>query len=707
MSDSATEHPAAIDREAVVSRHHPVVRRVEPRWPLQVGNGTFAVGVDITGLQTYPGAYPHHYGEAVGTLLGTMSSWGWHSVPAPRPYALAETERSYETPRGPRPYVDMSTALRRDGSSHGSDAEEWLRNNPHRLQLARIGFVTTTAVEDLSEVEQTLDLWNGTLASRFRAPGHERVAQVRTAVHPERDALAVTSTSGWPVALAFPYGSQDWAIAEDWERPQAHRTALVALEDGRHRVDRTLDGTRYWVWLTTTGRVRPSGEHEVVVEPVGDDPLELVIEIAPEGQDHAPLTADDVLERCRQQWPRFWRSGAALDLGAVDDPRAREIERRVVLSQYLTRVNTTAPMPPSETGLLTNSWRGKAHLEMHWWHSAHLALWGRPELLEDALDWYATIAPEAFATARHQGYRGARWPKQVGPEGRESPSNIGTFLLWQQPHPLHLAELVVRAHRAAGRHEDAVRAQRRWLGTVRATADFMADVAEPLPSGGYGLGPPLVPAQESYGSIRDRATNPAFELGYWRWALLVASRWCADLGEETPAAWQQVADGLVVPHVRDGVLTAIDVDPWTIRTDHPSMLAVHGVVPPVGMVDDAVVRATLHDVLGDWDWSSTWGWDYPVLAMTAARLQDPERAVDCLLMPLPKNEHGVNGHNRQDERLPAYLPGNGGLLAAVALMAAGWDGGPDTPGLPGSWDVRHEGFVRSPGPLDRSAVGSR
>jgi hypothetical protein len=47
-----------------------------------------------------------------------------------------------------------------------------------------------------------------------------------------------------------------------------------------------------------------------------------------------------------------------------------------------------------------------------------------------------------------------------------------------------------------------------------------------------------------------------------------------------------------------------------------------------------------------------------------------------------------------------YLPGNGGLLTAVAMMAAGWDGGPDVPapGFPrdGRWTVRSEGLSRLP-----------
>ncbi|MGW0578429.1 hypothetical protein ACWD25_21225 [Streptomyces sp. NPDC002920] len=47
---------------------------------------------------------------------------------------------------------------------------------------------------------------------------------------------------------------------------------------------------------------------------------------------------------------------------------------------------------------------------------------------------------------------------------------------------------------------------------------------------------------------------------------------------------------------------------------------------------------------------------------------------------------------------PDPSPANGGLLAAVSLMAAGWDStdaGTDCPGFPrdGGWQVRHEGFT--------------
>jgi hypothetical protein len=72
--------------------------------------------------------------------------------------------------------------------------------------------------------------------------------------------------------------------------------------------------------------------------------------------------------------------------------------------------------------------------------------------------------------------------------------------------------------------------------------------------------------------------------------------------------------------------------------------------------------------------------------------------VDALLLDIPQNHYAPNGHVPQRADLPAYLPANGGLLAAVALMAAGWEGcssGDGAPGFPrnGRWAVRSEGLL--------------
>ena len=89
-----------------------------------------------------------------------------------------------------------------------------------------------------------------------------------------------------------------------------------------------------------------------------------------------------------------------------------------------------------------NSWYGKFHLEMHWWHGVHFALWNRAPLLEKSLGWYRQVAPLAPETSRWQGYDGIRWQKMTGPEGRKTPSSVGELLVWQQPHIIYFAELL-------------------------------------------------------------------------------------------------------------------------------------------------------------------------------------------------------------------------------------------------------------------------
>ena len=223
-----------------------------------------------------------------------------------------------------------------------------------------------------------------------------------------------------------------------------------------------------------------------------------------------------------RSWERFWTQGAAVELAHSKDKRAIELERRVVLSQYLTAIQCAGSMPPQETGLTVNSWYGKFHLEMHWWHATHFALWNRLPLLERSLRWYHSILPRAEELARSQGYRGARWPKMVGPEGRDSPSPIGPLLIWQQPHPIFYAELCYQAH--PGR-----KTLQLYRELVFQSAEFMADYAFfDKRTGRYVLGPPLIPAQENHPPAE--TWNPTFELSYWSYGLKVAQKWRERLG---------------------------------------------------------------------------------------------------------------------------------------------------------------------------------
>lgn len=294
--------------------------------------------------------------------------------------------------------------------------------------------------------------------------------------------------------------------------------------------------------------------------------------------------------------------------------------------------------------------------------------------------------------AELQGYEGVRWPKMKGPEGRDSPSTVGVFLVWQQPHPIYFAELVYR-------EKPDPETLDQYKDIVFETAKFMTSYAVwVVEKNEYMLGPPLIPAQESHPA---RTTfNPAFELAYWKFGLETAQKWRERLDMERDPDWDHVLDYLSPLPEDEGLYVNAESAPETFtdpeeRRDHPTLLAPCGFLP-CDYADKEMMRRTLHKIMGTWNIDHTWGWDYPLIAMTAARTGEPEIAVDALLMDVQKNTYLTNGHNYQDSRLTVYLPGNGGLLTAVAMMAAGWESGPDTkaPGFPkdDSWVVRWEGL---------------
>jgi hypothetical protein len=685
-----------IDRHALVTRHNPVLHSFDPANPLSVGNGNFAFTADVTGLQTFADAFSNT------TPLGTLSQWGWHSFPNPQGWSMDKFHfKEFDVFGRKVGYDDVP-------GNRQTPEIKWLRENPHRLHLGRIGFLLTKTdgtparTNDLTEIEQTLDLWSGLLRSRFAFEGQP--VEVFTLCHPDRDLLAVRVVSSLlkdgrlRLQIHFPYGTGAPAAA-DWTQPAAHETLLQLTTSNTAEFARALDQDAYHVsarW-TPGGKLAEAARHRFVLTPPPDaGALEWVCEFTPKAGLGALPDFDQTRAAAAAHWSQFWSGGGALDLSLSTDPRWRELERRIVLSQYLTAIQCSGVFPPQETGLTCNSWEGKFHLEMHWWHSAHFALWNRLPLLENSLGWYQAILPRARETAARQGYAGARWPKMTAPAGLDSPSPVGPFLIWQQPHPIFYAELCYRARGDRATLE-------KFKDVVVQTADFMAS----YPAWDDGkkrcvLGPVLQCAQEIF--PKDRTLNPTFELTYWRWGLETAQRWRQRLGLPREPKWDQVLTNLAVPALEDDKYLFAETATGTYSEkkwvrDHPSVTAAFGMLPGPG-VDRETMRRTLHWIWDNWDWPDTWGWDYPMLAMCAARLGEPERAIDALLLDTPKNHYGINGHVYQRPGLTIYLPANGGLLYAAAMMAAGWDGAPDkpAPGFPanGQWTVRWENLRPAP-----------
>src|SRR2546430_6921921 len=174
-----------IDRKALVTRHNPILRKFDPLSPLSLGNGEFAFTADVTGLQTFPTEYDN------SMPLCTMSQWGWHTTPLPSgldPNALRLNQ-----------YDTHGRAIGYHTSSEGqTELFNWLRENPHRLHLGRIGLHLTkgdvaASASDISNIQQQLDLWSGTLNSFFYFAGEQ--ISVSTAVHPDHDLLTVEINS--------------------------------------------------------------------------------------------------------------------------------------------------------------------------------------------------------------------------------------------------------------------------------------------------------------------------------------------------------------------------------------------------------------------------------------------------------------------------------------------------------------------------------
>ena len=677
-----------IDRKAVVDRHRIVTTQTDPRSPAQVGNGEFAFSADITGLQTF-------------VPFNTMSQWSWHSFPLPENLKAAEFERLTLDTHGRAVPYDLPNPGQ-------PELTAWLAGNPHRFNLGRIGFRLTKsdgteAMEaDLSHARQEVDLWTGIVSSSFELEGIP--VSVRTACHPEQDAIAVSVESPLiregrlAVFLDFPYPAegqfQDYVGTSD--RPDAHRTVVQKQKGGRAQIARSMDDVRYYTVLRWTssarfGRESAATPHRFVLCPDGTDRMEFSCLYTRDEAEDAPA-AEMVFEKSAAGWKSFWESGAAIDLSDSKDARWRELERRIVLSQYVMRINEAGSLPPQESGLVNNGWYGRFHFEMIWWHCAHYALWDRWEQADKALSVYGDFLPTSVERSRRQGYRGARWPKCTADFDREWPHPIHATLIWQQPHPIYFAELDYRLHPTR-------KTLKKWAAIVFNTADFMADYAfYAADEDRYVLGPPVYIVSENTDPMK--TVNPTFELSYWRFGLRVANEWRRRLGLPTNGEWKRVGEKLAPLPVEDGVYITHEGirNMWTdYAFEHPALIGAYGMLPGDG-VDIPIMDRTLAKVHDTWKLHDTWGWDFPMLAMCAARLDHPDRAVDYLLNypAFAFDEHGLVGGGRAP--FP-YFPGNGGLLAAVAMMVGGWDGGPtaEAPGFPrdGSWVVRHEGFNKA------------
>jgi hypothetical protein len=692
IAPNAPVPPLPIDRQALVSRHDVIVHAPDPTGAMAVGNGSFAFNFDITGLQSFP----EYYQKTMP--IGILSDWGWHRFPNPEGFSL-EKFKFKTIPKHDRTFVYPAS-----GTNHPTPEAAYLRSNPNRVGLGRIGLEMTHAdgsavtIADLQQVIQHLDLWAGLVESSFSVDG--TAVTVQTAAHPDRDEVGIRIVSPLigmgrlKVRLAFPYASTSFGPDyQDWNHPELHETVMTKAGDTGADFSRQVDDLHYQAkakWSAGASIVE-TAKHQFLISGTGNQ-LDLSTCFSPaksgEKMETEPDSVDGIKAASTEHWRDYWSKGGVLDLSGNDDPRAAELERRIVLSQYVMAVHDSGPNPPQETGLAVNSWNGKFHMEMYWWHAAHWALWGHAEILEKSLDSLNNMMPPGEAMAKLEGCRGVKWSKMTDPTGEESPSGVGPVLVWQQPHPIYLAELVYRAKKDRATLE-------RFKTIVFETADYMATFVDYDPMRKeYVLGPGVSSGDEKHTDVLHNL-NPTMELGYWKWALQTAIQWRVRLGLPPDPLWDKVVSQLALPTVRNGVYPALEIPEET----KPAFMStwLYGALPGEGIDKDAM-RNTLHALSKQGVMENTVTWGTAMAAMCAARLNEPDRAIDLLAGKFDSNPFRASGYTvRRPDQTPMYMPANGGWLTAAAMMAAGWDGNTTgSPGFPKGWKVRYEGLLPLP-----------
>ncbi|VUC29889.1 unnamed protein product [Clonostachys rosea] len=659
MVELAVGDKLRIDRKAVVQSFNPSRTESSPETPLQVGNGNFAFGADITGLQTFG-------------PFSTLSTWGWHNFSLPDTPGQTQVSDYHGTDWWTHGRLVNYNMV----SPNESEIGNWLRENPHRINLARIGLAfgdTDITEAALSNKSQTLDMWTGILTSQFTYK--DTLVTVETTSDPETDTLAIVvksslfSSGDIGVALDLPYPVNQKFEAPSvgtFESPEKHSSSLSECASGsqgaRARIVHGLDNTTYSLhlnWNSADKIVRPDpGTHKYYLYPKGSNELSLTIGFSKTDSSHMPMDALKVQERSKDWWENFWESGAFIDLTGSGSEAAKELQRIT--------------------------------MEMFGWHTFQFARWNHwPLYWRSANHTYQLLLDDALARAKRQGYQGARWGKMTGSNLVDSPGEINTLLIWQQPHAMYFAEL---EYRQLPSSETLLK----WDEVLSATADFMYSYGFWNESC-YQLGPPMYPISEN--TQPNSTVNPTFELAYWRFGLEVASNWKKRQEKPVPTHYTDMLEKLCPLPVDNGTYPIYEgiPDMWIDNntvTDHPGMAGIYGLLPPPSdqkALDLGIVRHTAERIHEAWDLPNSYGWDFPMLAMNSLRLGDVDRAIEYLLHP--SFDFDDAGYPTGGTRVPRpYFPSSGSFLLAMAMMAGGWDG-EEYPHFPADWAVKVEGFT--------------
>lgn len=574
---------------------------IDSKNPVTIGNGDFAITLDQTGTQSLYEIYKD-------IPLSTMSNKNWF----------------YKDKKDIKPsYVDgkayMLFNLDNDPNYQTN------RQYPFKYSFMQILLYDNDKLIDINnikDVKQELDLYKGIVTSSFNYK--EKINKTTSFIYQDHDEFNFKLQSdNLNLALKFNYPS----YTKNGYRLDILPNVLVK-ED---RITLLYDDKN-----SLSFKLKSSSKYQIVENTLIFDDNNVSFSLA----------LDEIKEG--KLLDEFWKC----DNGIIIDNE--ELVKKMVLSKYLLHVNSTGIYPPQESGLTYNCWNSKFHLEMHLIHSLWNIYNNHVGDLVKSFDYYLSIMPSSLKRASLNGYKGLRFPKMTGPDGEDSPSNIGPLLIWQAPHILFMLQEIYYLYNK----ENIIK---KYEPLISGTIDFMISFLT-LKDSKYQMLDPLLEACESI--PLDRCQNPSFELEYWRYTLERQPKIDTVLYGHQRYDYLDITSKIITPKEDDGIYlkTYGVIDKYDLYKDHPTEGFLMSFFKSK-IVDKEKMVKTIDYILKNMDLSSYWGWDFPFLGLSLLNCGEIEKSIEVTQLNTINNQYLYNGYNTSPrDDLKAYLPGNGAFL---------------------------------------------
>lgn len=574
---------------------------IDSKNPVTIGNGDFAITLDQTGTQSLYEIYKD-------IPLSTMSNKNWF----------------YKDKKDIKPsYVDgkayMLFNLDNDPNYQTN------RQYPFKYSFMQILLYDNDKLIDINnikDVKQELDLYKGIVTSSFNYK--EKINKTTSFIYQDHDEFNFKLQSdNLNLALKFNYPS----YTKNGYRLDILPNVLVK-ED---RITLLYDDKN-----SLSFKLKSSSNYQIVENTLIFDDNNVSFSLA----------LDEIKEG--KLLDEFWKC----DNGIIIDNE--ELVKKMVLSKYLLHVNSTGIYPPQESGLTYNCWNSKFHLEMHLIHSLWNIYNNHVGDLVKSFDYYLSIMPSSLKRASLNGYKGLRFPKMTGPDGEDSPSNIGPLLIWQAPHILFMLQEIYYLYNK----ENIIK---KYEPLISGTIDFMISFLT-LKDSKYQMLDPLLEACESI--PLDRCQNPSFELEYWRYTLERQPKIDTVLYGHQRYDYLDITSKIITPKEDDGIYlkTYGVIDKYDLYKDHPTEGFLMSFFKSK-IVDKEKMVKTIDYILKNMNLSSYWGWDFPFLGLSLLNCGEIEKSIEVTQLNTINNQYLYNGYNTSPrDDLKAYLPGNGAFL---------------------------------------------